>query len=100
FQLFDGSQSWSMGDWNDWLKPNPKEELPRDLPPAEMEKIRKRLDLQQQLAGGTNLGESLLTLLNRESSNLLQGIIIVSDGRSTQFSEQTFEELRARARKA
>ena len=31
---------------------------------------------------GTNVGESLLTLLNRESNNMVQGVIVVSDGRS------------------
>src|SRR5262249_47488369 len=41
-----------------------------------------------------------LPIFNRESNNMLQGIVILSDGRSTQYSAQAFEELRARAHKA
>ena len=53
----------------------------------------------RQLNAGTNVGESLLTLLNRESSNPIQGVVIVSDGRSNLGSDSSVEELRAKARK-
>src|SRR5205807_1079636 len=47
-----------------------------------------------------NLGSALLAALNREANNMVQGIVVVSDGRSTQFSTQTFEEVRLRAARA
>src|SRR5206468_11509272 len=54
----------------------------------------------QQLIGATNLGDSLREIFNRESNNMVQGLIVVSDGRSTQYSSQAFEELRSRADRA
>ena len=65
----------------------------------EKAKILKRQELLQQLVNGTNLGDSLLEIINRESNTMVQGIIVVSDGRSTQSSSQAFDELRARARR-
>src|SRR5262249_10364785 len=62
-------------------------------------KLDKRLEAVRQLNLGTNLGESLLTLFNRESNNPIQGVLILSDGRSNLGSDSALEELRARARK-
>ncbi len=87
-------------EWKDWLKPNPRMAVPDDLNDEDKDKARKRAELHALLVSGTNLGDSLLAVLNRESNNMLQGIIVVSDGRSTAFSTQTFEEIRARANKA
>src|SRR5262249_27700253 len=52
FQLFEGGRQWSAGDWNTWLKPNPKEEVPAGLNPEDKARFMKRLDLNQLLVGG------------------------------------------------
>jgi hypothetical protein len=100
FQVLQGGKAWTLEEWNAWLKPDPKEAPPKDADDEIKAKFLKRLELHQQLVNGTNLGDSLLEVLNRESNNMLQGIIVVSDGRSTQSSSQAFEELRARAHRA
>jgi hypothetical protein len=63
------------------------------------ERLEKRLEVIRQLSQGTNVGESALTVLNREAGNMLQGLVIISDGRSTIGSESTIKELRDRARR-
>jgi len=54
-------------------------------------KLEKRLDVRQQVLSGTNLGDSLLALVNREGNNMVQGIVVISDGRSNQGAEQAFQ---------
>ena len=90
----------AVDDWKDWLKPDPRVAIPDELGDEEKQRIRKQAELYALLVNGTNLGDSLLSVINRESNNMLQGIIVVSDGRSTAFSTQTFEEIRARANKS
>jgi hypothetical protein len=100
FRVIENGQLWSAGDWSTWLKPDPREKMPEGLDDEARQQFAKRTELAQQLSGGTNLGDSLLEIFKREASNIVQGIIVVSDGRSTQYSAQSFEELRARARAA
>ncbi|MBV9122938.1 MAG: hypothetical protein JO112_06260, partial [Planctomycetes bacterium] len=97
FKVFQGDQEWSADDWDAWLKPNPKEEVPNNLNEEEQAQRRKKVELQALLVNGTNLGDAVLGVINRERNNMLQGIVVVSDGRSTQYSAQTFLELEARA---
>jgi hypothetical protein len=85
----------------DWLKPNPNIEPPKDLKSKEeLDAFTKHRELLRRLVKGTNLGESVLAALNRESSNRLQGVVVISDGRSTTYSEETFLDLKARAGRA
>lgn len=100
FKLLDRERPWASSDWAAWLKPDPKEPIPEGVSPEERKTLLARLELNQQLTGGTNVGDALLALLNREANNMLQGIVVVSDGRSTLYSTQAFDEVRARARKA
>jgi hypothetical protein len=100
FRVFDKDNSWSTSEWLAWLKPDPKALAPEGASDEEKAKFQKRQELHQQLVGGTNLGNSLLEVTNRESNNLVQGLIVISDGRSTQYIAQAFDELRARARHA
>lgn len=83
-----------------WLKPDPKQDIAEGLKEEEQAEARKKIELLALLVNGTDVGKSLRAVLNRESANLLQGIIVVSDGRSTSFSSETFNEVRARAAKA
>jgi hypothetical protein len=96
FRSLDGEKQWSLEDWKQWLNPNPKQELPPEASEEEKAKLRNQAELEALLVNGTNLVDSLLAVLSRESNNMLQGIIVVSDGRSTQLTAQSLEELRAR----
>src|SRR5205823_5152623 len=87
-------------EWTNWMRPDTKIAIPQDVDKEEQEKFRKKAELHALLVNGTNLGDSILSVINRESNNMLQGIIVVSDGHSTAFSSQTFDEVRARAAKS
>jgi hypothetical protein len=92
---------WTLAEWQDWLKPDPHASIPDDLQDeAARAKFQKKLELAQRLFTGTNVGESVLTLANREANNMLQGLIVFSDGRSTEGSMQAFRDLADRAQKA
>lgn len=97
-----GTADWALT----WFKLPPAETIPAGLPDADRKrfnenraKLDKRLETIRQLMLGTNVGDSLLTLMNREANNPVRGIVVVSDGRSNLGSESAIEELRARARK-
>ncbi len=100
FQRFEGEKVWSPAEWASWLKPNPKEPMPDSLDEDEKAKFQKRLDLLQQLVGGTNIADSAQELLNKESTSMVQGIIVISDGRSTQYSSEAFEKVINQAHRA
>jgi hypothetical protein len=91
---------WGQEDWRTWLKPDVKAQVPDDLNDDEREKFRKKLEELQRRFTGTNLGDSVLTALNREANNMLQGLVIFTDGRSTEGSAQAFRDLADRAQKA
>ncbi|MBL8796198.1 MAG: hypothetical protein JNM56_20025, partial [Planctomycetia bacterium] len=74
------------------LSPQDKEKFD-----AKKERIEKRILLNRDLATGSNYGDSVLTALARESTNMLAGIIVIGDGHSNQGSPSTYEELRRRA---
>jgi hypothetical protein len=99
-RIFNGDKPWSSAEWSAWLQPNPKEVMPEGLEEEEKTKFLKQQELHQQLVSGTNLGDSLLQIGNRELNNMVQGIVVISDGRNTQYSSQAFEELRARLQRA
>lgn len=89
-----------------WAKLPRSETLPAGLSPADAkllgerrDKLERRIDALRQITSGTNVGESLRTLLNRESNGMVQGIILLSDGRSNLGSDAAVTEARARAKK-
>jgi hypothetical protein len=95
------AQSTSVeADWGSWLKPDPKAQVPATLGESEANLRRKKADLAALLVNGTNLPDVVSTLVNREAARVLQGIVIISDGRSTVLSAQTLEDAKARAEKA
>jgi hypothetical protein len=100
-KILDGAEGLlTPQEWAAWLTPDTKLAIPLNVDKEEQDKVRKKVELHALLVNGTNLGDSILSVINRESNNMLQGIVVVSDGRSTQFSTQTFEEVRARAAKS
>jgi hypothetical protein len=62
-----------------------------------LDRLDKRLDVARTIAQGTNVPDSITAAVNRESSNMVQGIIVFSDGRSNLGSETSVNELRDRA---
>jgi hypothetical protein len=87
--------------WEAWLNPVAKVQRGGDDDGRlkELEELNKKI-LKEGLPRGTNLGDSLLALLNKELNNRVQGIIVFSDGRSTEGSARAFRELEQRARAA
>ena len=53
--------------------------------------------MARSLVLGTNVPDALLTAVNRESANMVQGIVVFSDGRSNLGSDATIGEFRDRA---
>ncbi|MCX7700272.1 MAG: VWA domain-containing protein [Gemmataceae bacterium] len=102
-----GTPEWALA----WLKKDESEVFPPVTPESgftesdrqrlreNRERLEKRLEVSRQLVQGTNVGESALAALNREAGNMLQGLVIISDGRSTHGSESILRELRDRARR-
>jgi hypothetical protein len=64
---------------------------------ANAEKLKKRIDVARSIVLGTNVPDSLLALVNREAPNMVQGIVVVSDGRSNLGSQSSIAEMRERA---
>lgn len=60
-------------------------------------KVERRIDVARTIAGGTNVPDSVLAAVNRESPNMVQGVIVFSDGRSNLGSDSGIRELRDRA---
>jgi hypothetical protein len=64
-----------------------------------IKKLDRRIDVARTIALGTNVPDSLTAAVNRESPNMVQGIIVFSDGRSNLGSDSSYRELRDRATK-
>jgi len=62
--------------------------------------LNAKLEMMQQIRNSTNLSDSLLAALMREGNNMLAGVVVITDGRSTNYSETTFQEARRRAEAA
>jgi len=60
-------------------------------------RLDKRAESVRQLRLGTDVGESALQLLNREGNTMLQGVVVLSDGRGTLGTDASLAEVRARA---
>ncbi len=88
-----------------WLNPGTKVEPPLEWSEDKRERLHKLEELTKKLdeAGyftGTNLGSAALSLVNRELNGRVQGLVIVTDGRSTEGLPRTFAEIESRAKSA
>ncbi len=95
-----GTADWAVT----WAKLPADETTPAGLPEADVAliaeargKIEKRIDVARSIALGTNVPESVTAVLNREAGNLVQAVIVFSDGRSNLGSESAYTQLRERA---
>lgn len=88
--------------WRAWLQPLDKFKDTDDLPDIEKKRLEKLHDLNEkskrELTRGTNLGDSLLGIINKELNNRVQGVVVFTDGRNTEGSPNAFRELEARAK--
>ena len=98
---FDADKPATAAWAGDWLRPaegltfeNPDDQA---LFTRKRTDLPKRLELRQQVLAATNYGDSLLTMLTRESNNMIAGIIVVGDGKNNQGSPSAFDEIRRRA---
>ncbi|QDU19506.1 hypothetical protein [Urbifossiella limnaea] len=95
-----GTPEWAAG----WLARAEDEAIPKNMPEPDREalkqsrgRLERRLDVARTIAAGTNVPASLLTLVNREAANMVQGVVVFTDGRSNLASDSAYAELRARA---
>jgi hypothetical protein len=65
-----------------------------------LERLERRVDVARAIALGTNVPDSVTDAINRESPNMVQGVIVFSDLRSNAESEAQYRELRAAADRA
>jgi hypothetical protein len=65
-----------------------------------LERLERRIAVAQSIASGTNVPDSVTAALNRESPNMVQGVIVLSDMRSNLGSDSSYRELRETAMKA
>jgi hypothetical protein len=88
-----------------FLFPGQAVKAPEGLPKEEADRFEKLAAENAKLTeagffNGTNVGDAVLTGLNREINNMLQGIVVFTDGRSTEGSSQAFRDLEQRAKAA
>lgn len=65
------------------------------------DKLLARVEVARSIATATNVPDSLLALVNRETGNMVQGVIVFSDGQSNlgSGSGAALEDLKARAKR-
>ena len=101
-----GNADWAM-KWHDAKE----DAFPPDLTDDDRaaltgnrDKLLPRVDVARSIASATNVPDSLLAAINREAGNMVQGIVVFSDGQSTlggagTGSSAALDDLRARAKR-
>ncbi|HTU94182.1 MAG TPA: VWA domain-containing protein [Gemmataceae bacterium] len=129
FMLFKDGRNWTREEWEKftrdaernaeppeakplpaeylqaWLNPGTKIEPPPEWSDEKRERLHKLDEMTKKLGEadfftGTNLGSAALSLVNRELNGRVQGIVIITDGRSTEGSPRMFAEIETRAKSA
>jgi hypothetical protein len=95
-----GNASWAIA----WLQAPDEEAIPAGLSPEDQErlkdnraKLEQRVDVARAIVQGTNVPDSVTAAVNREAANMVQAIILFSDGRSNLGSDSAYAELKERA---
>src|SRR5262249_3047831 len=92
--------------WTSWLRPNLKDvKAPEDWPQEQKDRLEKLAKVNEELLAkgtfsGTNAGDSGLATVTRELTNMGQGMVVFTDGRSAEGSPKAFHALEQRARLA
>lgn len=95
-----GTPEWAIA----WAKLPEGEVVPGSLTEEDKKalldnraKLEKRIDVARSIVQGTNVPDSITTAINREAANMVQGVIVFTDGRSNLGSEAGYNELKERA---
>ena len=95
-----GNSDWAVA----WAKLPEAEAIPGDLSPTDVTtlkdnraKLEQRVDVARTIVLGTNVPDSLTSVVNREAPNMVQGIIVFTDGRSNLGTAGAYTELKERA---
>jgi hypothetical protein len=91
--------------WSGWLNPALKVRDAGVLDKDDQTRLEKLIDhnakmVKEGLTRSTNLGDSLVAVINKELNNRVQGIVIFTDGRNTSGSPNAFTDLAQRAKAA
>ncbi len=96
------SEKLSLEGWQSWL--NPAKELPAkdSLSEPELSRLLNLIKASKTRVeagdfNGTNVVDSLVGILQREMTNMVQGIVVFSDGRNTEGTLQALKDLEDRA---
>jgi hypothetical protein len=101
-----GTADWAV-KWHDAKE----EAIPSDLSDDDRimlntnrDRLLARVDVARSIGTATNVPDSLLALVNRESGNMVQGIVVFSDGQSNlggtaSGSSVAMDDLRVRAKR-
>jgi hypothetical protein len=65
---------------------------------ASKEKLPARMDIARSIGTATNIPDSLLAAINRETGNMVQGIVVFSDGQSNLGNDSAIAELKRRSK--
>jgi hypothetical protein len=101
-----GPQSGMPGEfWASYLKPDEEAKPAASWDKATKERFDKLVKLNAEIGKtgifrGTNLYSSVLSAHDHELNNLVQGIVVFSDGHSTTESLEALEQLRQQAKTA
>jgi hypothetical protein len=104
--LFEGDKPGSIAWARSWSKRKVDEISPTEFSEADqnafkssLEKLKTRIEVAESIGSATNVSESMLSLINREAGNMIQGIIVFSDGRSNLGSDAVVQELKTRTKR-
>ncbi len=99
----------SVAAWSEWLKPT----IEGAVPPATQDEWTKeekdRFTAQEEankklrdkaFFKGTNVSDSVQSALIKEMNGMVQGIVVFTDGRSTEGSDLVYDDLERRAKAA
>jgi hypothetical protein len=97
-----GNDTWAAA----WAKAAEADAIPDALTPADkavlqanQTKMLTRVDVARSVVTGTDVPSTLTDLLKRESGNMVKGVIVFSDGRSSPGAAGTTSALRELAEK-
>jgi hypothetical protein len=95
-----GTPEWALA----WAKLKDEEAIPAGLSEADQKalaenkaRLEKRVDVARSIVQGTNVPDSLTALVSREAANMVQGVVVFSDGRSNLGSDSAYRQLREKA---
>ncbi len=85
-------KSCGAPEWEAWLAPDLRKQE------GDSEALAKLKQHYKNISESTNVGGSIQDVLKREGNNMLQGVVVVTDGRSTDYRPEVFRELQRDAK--